>query len=99
MIYDSDSAGQAAMERGMDIALEQGMEVELMELPSGQDPDSFVKQFGRDSFFEYKREHAEDFITFSIHKAEKEGKMERPADRKSTRLNSSHVANSYAVFC
>src|SRR5690625_3334411 len=45
MIYDSDSAGQAAMERGMDIALEQGMEVELMELPSGQDPDSFVKQF------------------------------------------------------
>lgn len=81
MIYDSDSAGQAAMERGMDIALEQGMEVELMELPSGQDPDSFVKQFGRDSFFEFKREHAEDFITFSIHKAEKEGKMESPAGR------------------
>ncbi len=39
MIYDADSAGQKAMDRGMNIALEQGMEVFLMELPDGEDPD------------------------------------------------------------
>jgi len=81
MIYDADSAGQKAMERGMNIALEQGMEVFLMQLPDGEDPDSFVKQFGRDSFMEFKKKNAEDFVTFSIHKAEKEGRMESPGDR------------------
>ncbi len=81
MIYDADNAGQAAMQRGMNIALEEGMEVQLMELPDGEDPDSFVKQFGKDSFLEYKQKHAEDFVTFSIQKAEKEGKMESAAGR------------------
>lgn len=84
MIYDADSAGQAAMERGMNIALEQGMEVFLMELPEGEDPDSFVKQFGRDSFLDFKRKHSDDFVTFTIMKAEKEGRMERPGDRSAT---------------
>jgi DNA primase len=84
MIYDADSAGQTAMERGLNIALEQGMEVYLMELPEGEDPDSFVKQFGKESFLEYKKKRAEDFVTFTILKAEKEGRMERPGDRSST---------------
>ena len=87
MIYDADSAGQAAMERGMDIALEQGMEVLLMELPENQDPDSFVKQFGKESFLEYKRKNVEDFVTFTLMKAEKEGRMERPGDRSATIRN------------
>lgn len=81
MIYDADSAGQTAMQRGMNIALEEGMEVQLMELPDGEDPDSFVKQFGKDSFLDFKEKHAEDFVTFSIQKAEKEGKMESAAGR------------------
>ena len=84
MIYDADSAGQAAMVRGMDIALEQGMDVKLMELPEGEDPDSFIKQFGKESFLDLKKKTAEDFVTFIIQKAEKEGKMESPADRSST---------------
>lgn len=83
MIYDADTAGQSAMERGMNIALEQGMEVKLMELPEGEDPDSFVKQYGKESFLDYKKEHAEDFITFTIHKAENAGRMETPGDRSS----------------
>jgi DNA primase len=84
MIYDADAAGQTAMERGMNIALEEGMDVQLMELPEGEDPDSFVKQFGKDSFLEFKKENAEDFVSFSIHKAEKSGKMESPGDRSAT---------------
>lgn len=81
MIYDADSAGQTAMERGLNVALEQGMNVQLMELPDGDDPDSFVKQFGKDSFMEYKKKRAEDFVSFMIHKAEKSGNMEGPAER------------------
>lgn len=84
MIYDADAAGQSAMERGMEIALEQGMDVRLMELPDGEDPDSFVKRFGKESFMSFKKNHAEDFVTFSIHKAEKSGSMESPADRSSS---------------
>lgn len=81
MIYDADNAGQSAMVRGMDIALEQGMNVQLMELPDGEDPDSFVKQFGKESFYEFKNKHAEDFVTFTIHKAEKESKLNGPGER------------------
>jgi len=84
MIYDADSAGQSAMERGMNVALEEGMDVQLMELPEGEDPDSFVKQFGKESFLDFKKKNAEDFVTFTIHKSEKEGKMEGPADRSAT---------------
>lgn len=83
MIYDADSAGQSAMERGLNIALGEGMNVELMELPEGEDPDSFVRQFGKESFLEHKGKHAEDFVSFLIQKAEKDGKLEGPADRSS----------------
>jgi DNA primase len=81
MIYDADSAGQTAMERGLNVALEQGMNVHLMELPEGEDPDSFVKQFGKESFLDYKKKRAEDFVSFLLHKAEKQGRMEGPAER------------------
>ena len=81
MIYDADDAGQKAMERGLKIALREGMEVNLLELPDGEDPDSFVKQFGKESFNELKKEKAEDFVTFTIHKAEKSGNIDKPGDR------------------
>ncbi len=89
MIYDADPAGQQAMERGLDIALEGGFDVELLELPEGEDPDSFVrKRLSKsnspveeaqkevnETFRQYRRNHGTDFITFLIHKAEKEGLM------------------------
>lgn len=82
MIYDSDSAGQAAMKRGINIALEEGMDVKLLELPEGEDPDSFVRQFGKDSFLEMKNEESEDFLTYLIHKAQGQGKLDDPAQKK-----------------
>ena len=82
MIYDSDSAGQMAMKRGINIALEEGMDVKLLELPEGEDPDSFVRQFGKDSFLELKKEESEDFLTYMIHKAQDEGKLDDPAEKK-----------------
>ena len=84
MIYDSDSAGQAAMKRGIDIALAEGMEVKLLELPEGEDPDSFVKQFGKDSFVELRKEEAVDFVSFLIHKAELDGLLDDPMQRTRT---------------
>ncbi|HKK46787.1 MAG TPA: DNA primase [Balneolaceae bacterium] len=82
MIYDSDSAGQRAMKRGINIALREGMDVKLLELPEGEDPDSFVRQFGKDSFKEMKQEASEDFLTYQINKAKEEGRWENPAEKK-----------------
>jgi len=81
MIYDSDSAGQAAMKRGMNIALAEGMEVDLLELPENEDPDSFVKKFGSESFMALKKKEALDFVSFSIEQAEKHAEMEKPGER------------------
>ena len=81
MIYDSDSAGQNAMKRGIEIALAEGMEVQLLELPEGEDPDSFVKQFGKESFLELKKEEASDFVDFLMLKADEEGRLENPVQQ------------------
>jgi len=82
MIYDSDSAGQAAMKRGINIALAEGMDVRLLELPEGEDPDSFVRQFGKDSFLELEEEESEDFLSYLVHKAQGEGRWDQPAEKK-----------------
>lgn len=82
MIYDSDTAGQAAMKRGINIALSEGMDVKLLELPEGEDPDSFVRQFGKDSFLELREEESEDFLSYLIHKAQQDGRWDEPAEKK-----------------
>ena len=78
MIYDADSAGQNAMKRGIDIALAEGMEVQLLELPDGEDPDSFVKQYGKESFDELKQKEASDFVDFLMLKADEDGRLISP---------------------
>lgn len=79
MIYDADDAGQNAMKKGIQVALTEGMEVQLLELPEGEDPDSFVKQFGKESFDELKKEEASDFVDFLLHKAVQDGRMNNPS--------------------
>lgn len=86
MIYDADSAGQTAMERGLNIALSEGMNVNLLQLPDGEDPDSFIKQFGKESFLDLKKKKGDDFVSFLIHKAEKQGDMEKP-DKQANVIN------------
>tara|TARA_B100000575_G_scaffold294611_1_gene312184 strand:+ start:9642 stop:11744 length:2103 start_codon:yes stop_codon:yes gene_type:complete len=78
MIYDSDAAGQNAMKKGILLALEEGLEVKLLELPDGEDPDSFVKQFGKESFDDIKHKNTQDFVDFLIAKAATEGRLEAP---------------------
>ncbi|HUI29173.1 MAG TPA: DNA primase [Candidatus Acidoferrales bacterium] len=50
LVYDADTAGQDASMRGADILLEQGMDVFIVELPAGEDPDTFVLSQGSEEF-------------------------------------------------
>ncbi len=86
MIYDSDSAGQRAMKRGINIALREGMDVKLLELPEGEDPDSFVRQFGKEAFQEMKQEEAEGFLDYLVHKARNEGRWNEEKDKVVTEI-------------
>jgi DNA primase len=64
ILYDGDPAGVKAALRGLDLALEQDMNVKICLLPDGHDPDSYVQQFGGDAFKQYVANHASDFILF-----------------------------------
>jgi DNA primase len=64
LLYDGDPAGIRAALRGVDLILEQNMNVRIVVLPEGQDPDSFVQLVGAEDFNKYLAEKAEDFIFF-----------------------------------
>jgi len=64
MIYDGDAAGIKAALRGIDLLLEQGMNIKVVLLPDGEDPDSFAKKQNAESFKKYIKEYETDFIRF-----------------------------------
>lgn len=64
ILYDGDAAGIKAALRGLDIVLEQGLNVKLVLLPDGEDPDSFVKKNGTDATLQFIEQSQQDFILF-----------------------------------
>ena len=64
VIYDGDAAGIKASQRGIDMLLAQGMNVRLLLLPDGDDPDSFARKHNAEEFQKYLAEHQVDFIKF-----------------------------------
>ena len=64
VLYDGDSAGIKASLRGVDLILEEDLNVRIVALPDGEDPDSYLKELGPTAFQKYLSEHKEDFITF-----------------------------------
>ena len=64
IIYDGDPAGIKASLRGIDLVLEEGMNVKVLLLPEGEDPDSFAKKMGGEALLEYIRKNETDFIKF-----------------------------------
>ncbi len=64
ILYDGDPAGIKAALRGLDLALEQDMNVRICLLPDGHDPDSYVQAFGGPAFTDYTNREAKDFILF-----------------------------------
>ncbi len=64
LLYDGDKAGIKAAIRGMDMILEQDMNVKIVLLPDNADPDSFVQQHGVDKMAEQLNEKAKDIVLF-----------------------------------
>lgn len=64
ILYDGDAAGVKAALRGLDIVLEQGLNVKLVLLPDNEDPDSFVKNRGVDATLDFIEKRQQDFILF-----------------------------------
>ncbi|MCC6720724.1 MAG: DNA primase [Bacteroidia bacterium] len=73
MLYDGDSAGIKAAIMGTDIILENNLNVKIVVLPEGEDPDSFCKKSGGTAFEEYISQNATDFIVFKTRFLLKEG--------------------------
>jgi DNA primase len=66
ILYDGDAAGVRAALRGLDMALSQSFNVQLVLLPEGDDPDSFIQKSGAAGFHEYVKEHKQDVIGFRL---------------------------------
>jgi DNA primase len=64
ILYDGDAAGIKASIRGIDLVLEEGMNVKIVLLPENEDPDSYSKKVSNEEFHAYLREHETDFIRF-----------------------------------
>jgi len=64
VLFDGDAAGIRASLRGIDLILEQGMNVKVVAFPEGEDPDSFAKSRSADELKEYLVNNAKDFIQF-----------------------------------
>ena len=64
LLYDGDAAGIKAALRGIDLLLEDGMNVKVVLLPPGEDPDSFAKKQNAENFHRYISENEVDFIRF-----------------------------------
>lgn len=74
IIYDGDAAGIKASLRGIDLVLEQGLNVRVLLLPEGEDPDSFAKSRSSGEYIEFIEHNEEDFITFKTRLLSKEAK-------------------------
>jgi len=64
ILYDGDAAGIRASFRGIDLILEEGMNVKVVPFPDGEDPDSYSKKVSSDELKEYLEQNAKDFISF-----------------------------------
>jgi DNA primase len=66
ILYDGDAAGIKAALRGLDMALSQSFNVQLVLLPDGEDPDSYIQKSGAAGFHEFVAKHKQDVISFRL---------------------------------
>lgn len=85
IIYDGDSAGVKAALRGLDMALEEGLNVRLVLIPDNEDPDSYVNKVGVTAFNEFVAKSKKDFILFQLEVMLKEAGTD--VSRKSAVVN------------
>lgn len=77
IVYDADLAGQNAARRGIELILENDMNVSLAVLPRGEDPDSYIKNYGKEKF-EIILGKRKSIINYIGENYEKEGKLKTP---------------------
>jgi DNA primase len=66
ILYDGDAAGVKAAMRGLDLALEEGLNVHLVLIPDKEDPDSYVNKVGASGFIEFIKQNKKDVILFQL---------------------------------
>lgn len=93
VIYDGDSAGIKASERGIDLILAAGMNVKLLLLPEGEDPDSFGRKHSASEFQQYIEEHQIDFLHFKSKLLADEAKNDPQAESKMVNSIVRSIAN------
>ena len=64
VIYDGDAAGIKASIRGIDLLLEEGLNIKVLLLPDGEDPDSFARKTNASDYIEFIKQNSTDFIRF-----------------------------------
>lgn len=78
LLFDADVAGIQASMRSIEILLKRDMEVKIVSLPKGEDPDSFVNKFGKEEFEELIKK-AENFLEYQTKYYEAQGKFSDPS--------------------
>ncbi len=86
IIYDGDAAGVKAALRGLDMALEESLNVKLVLIPDGEDPDSYVRKVGMTEFRNFILHNKRDFVLFQLEVMLKEAGTD--AQKKSEVVNS-----------
>ena len=93
LLYDGDEAGIHAAMRGTDMLLQEGMNVKVLLLPDGDDPDSFARKHTAQQFKDYIQEHQADFIQF---KTDLLLKNERDPMKRASAIN--NIVQSISVI-
>ncbi len=74
ILYDGDAAGVKAALRGLDMAIEEGLNVHVVLLPDNHDPDSYLQSTGAEGFQQYIQKEKKDIILFKLEASLKEAK-------------------------
>lgn len=85
LLFDGDNAGVKAALRGLDLAIEEGLNVKLVLIPDKEDPDSYVQKIGPDAFREFIQSNKQDFILFKLQTSMQEAGND--TNRKSQLVN------------
>ncbi len=80
LLYDADLAGIKAAKRGIELILEQGLNIKVVTLPDGEDPDSFIKSKGKKEF-DIQLKNSKSIISFISSIYQQEGKMSTPEEK------------------
>ncbi len=80
LVFDSDSAGKKAAQRGYEVLMEQELDIRIGLLPKGHDPDSFIQEFGPETFLQFIK-NARPFVESYIDGACANGNLDTPSGR------------------